>query len=207
MGHENMEYWSYPQTVSVSFLSLSLIHSLCASHSLFPHIWTPLGGGWSRSWLHPPPINIHHSQRGWLVPSWCLYVIIMHERLRHLSKADVTHLSRSRYIPKLSFFDHQFCKRCQYGKQAAASYPIIALTESSPLNLVHLEVYDPIPHQSLGGSFYFVSFIDDSTKKVWSYLAKTKDQVFSRMACNSRELVWSNTKMPSNQLWRRVFKS
>ena len=36
-----------------------------------------------------------------------------------------------------------------------------------------------MPHQSLGGASYFVSFIDDSTRKVWAYPTRTKDRVFS----------------------------
>ena len=80
-----------------------------------------------------------------------------------------THLSRARYIPKLSFSDHQFCEHCQYGKQVAASHSTSAPRESSPLDLVHSDVYGPMPHQSLGGASFFISFIDDSTRKVWAY--------------------------------------
>ena len=36
-----------------------------------------------------------------------------------------------------------------------------------------------LPHQSLDDALYFVSFIDDSTRKVWAYPIRTKDQVFS----------------------------
>ena len=36
-----------------------------------------------------------------------------------------------------------------------------------------------MPHQSLGGASYFVSFIDDSTRKVWAYPIRTKDRVSS----------------------------
>jgi ATP-binding cassette subfamily B (MDR/TAP) protein 1 len=35
---------------------------------------------------------------------------LWHERLGHLSKAGITHLSKAGYIPKLSFSDHQFCE-------------------------------------------------------------------------------------------------
>ena len=91
---------------------------------------------------------------------------LWHGRLGHLSKAGITHLSRAGYIPKLSFSDHQFCEHCQYGKQVAASHPTSAPRESSPLDLVHADVCGPMPHQSLGGASYFVSFIDDSTRKV-----------------------------------------
>ena len=37
---------------------------------------------------------------------------LWHGWLRHLSKAGITHLSKSGYIPKLSFSDHQFCEHC-----------------------------------------------------------------------------------------------
>ena len=104
---------------------------------------------------------------------------LWHGRLGHLSKADITHLSRAGYIPKLSFSDHQFCEHCQYGKQVATSHPTAAPRESSPLDLVHSDVCGPMPHQSLGGASYFVSFIDDSTRKVWAYPIRTKDRVFS----------------------------
>ena len=36
-----------------------------------------------------------------------------------------------------------------------------------------------MPHQSHGGTSYFISFIDDSTRKVWAYPARTKDRVLS----------------------------
>ena len=52
-------------------------------------------------------------------------------------------------------------------------------TEMSTLDLVHSDVCGPMPHQSLDGASYYVSFIEDSTQKVWAYLIRTKDRVFS----------------------------
>mgnify|MGYP000359007726 FL=1 len=86
--------------------------------------------------------------------------------LRHLSKADIAHLSRANYIPKLFFLDHQFCEHCQNRKQAAVSHPTIALRESSSLDLVHSYVCGPMPHQSLDDASYFVTFIDAWTRNV-----------------------------------------
>ena len=66
MGHERKKERKYyevkPSTVCVLILPFS--HSLCISPSLLSHS-NPLGGGWSRSWLHPPTINT------WFWPS-CL---------------------------------------------------------------------------------------------------------------------------------------
>jgi hypothetical protein len=51
--------------------------------------------------------------------------------------------------------------------------------ESSLLDLVHSDICGPIPHQSLGRASYFVTFIDDATRKVWAYPTQTKDRVFT----------------------------
>ena len=43
---------------------------------------------------------------------------------------------------------------------------------------MHSDVCGPMEVESLGGSSYFVTFIDDASRKVWVYLLKTKGQVF-----------------------------
>ncbi|GJV12066.1 putative RNA-directed DNA polymerase [Tanacetum coccineum] len=45
------------------------------------------------------------------------------------------------------------------------------------LDLVHSDVCGPIKTKTLGGCSYFVTFIDDHSRKVWVYTLKTKDQV------------------------------
>jgi hypothetical protein len=37
-----------------------------------------------------------------------------------------------------------------------------------------------MPVKSLGGSIYYVTFIDDYSRKTWLYLLKSKDEVFSK---------------------------
>jgi transposase InsO family protein len=37
-----------------------------------------------------------------------------------------------------------------------------------------------MPVKSLGGSLYYVTFIDDNLRKTWLYLLKTKDEVFDK---------------------------
>ena len=36
-----------------------------------------------------------------------------------------------------------------------------------------------MPTRSIGGSQYFVTFIDDATRKVWVYTIKSKDRTFA----------------------------
>ena len=46
------------------------------------------------------------------------------------------------------------------------------------LELVHIEVWVPSTVASLRGSNYYVTFIDDSTRKIWVYFLKNKFDIF-----------------------------
>ena len=46
------------------------------------------------------------------------------------------------------------------------------------LELVYSDAFGPINIKSLGGASYFVTFIDDASKKVWAYPMKSKSEVF-----------------------------
>jgi hypothetical protein len=58
-----------------------------------------------------------------------------------------------------------FCEHCIYGKQSRVSFPSGATTENGILELVHSDVFGPIRVPSLGGSMYYVSFIDDFPRR------------------------------------------
>ena len=67
-----------------------------------------------------------------------------------------------------------------YGKQTCTSRNVSFEKERQPLELIHSDVSGPMSTRSLGGSQYFVTFIDDATRKVWVYTIKSKDQTFAR---------------------------
>jgi transposase InsO family protein len=46
------------------------------------------------------------------------------------------------------------------------------------LELVHTDVWGPTQVSSLGGSRYYVTFIDDATRKTWVYCIRQKYDVF-----------------------------
>lgn len=50
--------------------------------------------------------------------------------------------------------------------------------KSERLELVHTYVWGPIDISSLGGSHYYVTFIDDATRKVWVYFLIQKSDIF-----------------------------
>ncbi|KAE8700517.1 hypothetical protein F3Y22_tig00110556pilonHSYRG00215 [Hibiscus syriacus] len=49
-----------------------------------------------------------------------------------------------------------------------------------PLDYVHSDLWGPARTQTHGGGRYFLSVIDDYTRRVWVFVLKTKDEVFER---------------------------
>ena len=49
-----------------------------------------------------------------------------------------------------------------------------------PLKIVHSSVWGPINNTYVGGTKYFVTFIDDFSRKVWVYKMKFKGEWFER---------------------------
>ena len=45
------------------------------------------------------------------------------------------------------------------------------------VDLVYSNVCGLMKTKTIGGSLYFVTFIDDHSRKIWVYTLKTKDQV------------------------------
>ena len=48
------------------------------------------------------------------------------------------------------------------------------------LDYIHADVWGPIDVMSKGGAYYFLTFVDDFSKKVWVHYLAHKSEVFSR---------------------------
>ena len=57
------------------------------------------------------------------------------------------------------------CKGCVLGKFAKASFPMSDTRSRGVLDLVHSNVCGPISMKSLRGYEYYVTFVDDFSKK------------------------------------------
>jgi hypothetical protein len=59
-------------------------------------------------------------------------------------------------------------------------FPSGVTREKGILELVHSDVFGPVIVPSLGGSMYYVSFIDDFSRKTWIYFMRKKSKVFEK---------------------------
>jgi len=70
---------------------------------------------------------------------------------------------------------------CMVGKQTRVSFKKHHSSRKSELlELVHSDVCGPLKVKSFSGALYFVTFIDDCSKKLWVYALQRKDQVLEK---------------------------
>ncbi|XP_048323873.2 retrovirus-related Pol polyprotein from transposon TNT 1-94 [Ziziphus jujuba] len=102
---------------------------------------------------------------------------LWHQRLGHMSEKGLSTLARKKLITVCKDAVLDPCNHCLFGKQHRVSFSSSASRKSELLSLVHSDVCGPMEVESLGGNKYFLTFIDDASRKVWVYFLKTKDQV------------------------------
>ncbi|WJX48823.1 hypothetical protein P8452_35337 [Trifolium repens] len=103
---------------------------------------------------------------------------LWHKRLGHMSEKSLSILAKKNVLNGVSDARLKKCSHCLAGKQRRVSFMSSEpKRKSEVLDLVHSDVCGPMKTRSLGGAYYFVTFIDDCSRKTWAYTLKTKDQV------------------------------
>ena len=82
------------------------------------------------------------------------------------------------------------------GKQKRVNFGTAIHNTEGILDYIHTDVWGPTKMSSLGGKHYFVTFVDDFSRRVWVYTLKSKEEVFETF------LVWK--KMVENQTGRKI---
>ncbi|CAL1354730.1 unnamed protein product [Linum trigynum] len=94
-----------------------------------------------------------------------------------MSKKSMAKLAQKKVIVGLDHVHLKKCVDCLVGKQNRVAFKSsIPSRAKNVLDLVHSELCEPdVNVKSLGGARYFVTFIDDHSRKTWVYTLKTKD--------------------------------
>ena len=95
-----------------------------------------------------------------------------------MSKKGLQVLTRKSLIPLAKNESLSSCNHCLVGKQHKVSFSSISKKKLEKLEFIYFDVCGPMDVETVGGNRYFVTSIDDVTKKVWIYLFISKDQVF-----------------------------
>jgi len=106
---------------------------------------------------------------------------LWHRRMGHLHHGALRILRKTvTGVPDLSTKRDDVCKGCALGKYAKEAFPRSKNRSKSVLGLIHLDICRQMSTKALSGVEYFVTFIDDHSRKTRIYFLKTKDEVFCR---------------------------
>ena len=102
---------------------------------------------------------------------------LWHKRLAHMSSKGMEILLKKSFLPDVVGINLKSCVDCLAAKQHRVAFHTRSPSKrKNTLDLVQTYVYS-MDLRSLGGTQYFVTFIDDHSRKVWDFVLKTKDKV------------------------------
>jgi hypothetical protein len=108
--------------------------------------------------------------------------MVWHTRFGHLPFHSLSLLHKTSMVKGLPIFKEQIppCESCILGKHKRTSFPQSSNQAKQHLELVHTNLCGPIQIESIGGRFYFLTFIDDFNRKIWIYFLRHKSETFAK---------------------------
>ena len=88
-------------------------------------------------------------------------------------------LVKEGFLNKRDIGKEAFCEHCAVGKAKRVSFEADRHETRNVLEYIHADLWgSPNVEPSMSGSQYFLSLIDDHSRKVWLCFLKTKDETF-----------------------------
>ena len=105
------------------------------------------------------PVSVAAAAAVSSIPSLALW----HARLGHASSSRVQQLASRGLLGSVSTENFD-CVSCQLGKQPALPFNSSESISTDIFDLIHSDVWGPSPVSNIGGSRYFVVFVDDYSR-------------------------------------------
>ena len=107
-----------------------------------------------------------------------------HCRYGHLNYGYVNKLLSKDLVEGMKYSDTKSTKECQacaLGKMHMNAFPNQSMNRATEiLQIIHSDVCGPMQVDSMGGSRYMLTFIDDFSRYCTVYLIKSKDEVLTK---------------------------
>ncbi|KAJ9538694.1 hypothetical protein OSB04_031427 [Centaurea solstitialis] len=105
---------------------------------------------------------------------------LWHRRMCHMNFKNMNKLVKNnlvRGLPRKEFLCNDNCVACLKGKQHKSSHKSKEVNSiSSPLQLIHMDLFGPTNVMSIGKKSYCLVIVDDFSRFTWVYFLKTKDE-------------------------------
>jgi hypothetical protein len=105
--------------------------------------------------------------------------MVWHHQLGHPSESVFSHLLSHHQLPVSGPSNKTWvCEPCQLGKSKQLLFSASSRVSTSPLELIHSDVWtSPVP--SMSGCRFYVIFVDDFSQFTWLYPLINKSEVFN----------------------------
>ncbi|GBO45703.1 hypothetical protein AVEN_180782-1, partial [Araneus ventricosus] len=110
---------------------------------------------------------------------------LIHNRLCNVNIPIIKDMCKNKSVKGLEKvnikIDNESCIACNVGKATRMSLKknyVYKRVTKSVLDKVHMDLWGPAPVNSLGGSKYFLSIVDDFSRKIDVFTLKSKSEVF-----------------------------
>nr|GEU64869.1 retrotransposon protein, putative, Ty1-copia subclass [Tanacetum cinerariifolium] len=100
---------------------------------------------------------------------------VWHKRLGDISEAGLQVLEKQGLFGKKRLSKLDFCKNYVLGKSHRVSLSVGRHTTLGVIDYVHSNLWGPSQVESLGGKRYFLSIVDDYSRRVWVYILSCRD--------------------------------
>ncbi|CAJ2637310.1 unnamed protein product [Trifolium pratense] len=105
---------------------------------------------------------------------------LWHLRLGHVSERGLVELAKQGLLGKEKLNKLDFCDNCTLGKQHKVKFGVGVHKSTRPFEYVHSDLWGPTSVSTHGGGSYFLSIIDDYSRRVWVYIIKNKSDTFEK---------------------------
>ena len=125
------------------------------------------------------PMKVYHTTNAKIT------LDLMHQRLGHLNTRSVKQLFKKDMVHGLTLSEKHLkaapsiCECCVQGKMQQTPLPKRSSCKTAILNLAHSDLWGPSPVKPRGGSYYFISFTDDSSQYSWIRYLHKKSNAFA----------------------------
>ena len=103
---------------------------------------------------------------------------IWHMRLGHVSERGLVELGKQNLLGGDKVEKLKFCEPCVLGKSCRVKFNKGKQRTHGSLDYIHADLWGPARCPSHSGARYFLSIVDDYSRKLWVFIQKTKDETF-----------------------------
>jgi hypothetical protein len=82
-------------------------------------------------------------------------------------------------IPNVSLHSNNICTVCPMAKQCKLSFLVSHTCTESSFDIIHCDIWGPFSVNSINGSRFFLTIVDDHSRFTWVYLMHNKSQTNS----------------------------